>query len=380
MTRKPPRRRRKSVRELLGHAPAPLRPARVAFTIAVMALWALIALGYKNTAPRPSSNAYVDDRAGIVSSAASAQLAAGLDHLRQQTGAQVHVETVSDLRGQTIEAYAVQEFQRLGLGRKGIDDGVLFVLAPNQRQARIEVGYGLEGELTDVASSLILRHRVVPAIRKNQIDTALLQGGEGIVLALHGTWDTTGAEHWQPRQNPDHHGPLDWLLAAIATAFIGGFSLVALNLWAPWPNALPDDGTNRIGAWLSWILSSIFSWLMDFTLLFFWLTPGTMLAGRTGGTIAMVLYALAFPLLKYLNANNRYRYLALPADKHRALRPRNFHERAANALLATAGGLFAGNGRSSGGPSNGSSDGFSGGGSSGGSGGGSSGGGGASAS
>jgi uncharacterized protein len=180
MAKKLSRRRRTSVSELLGHAATPWQPMRKAMAAVVVLVWSLAAWQLHVHAPAAADNAYVVDDAGVVSPAAGAKLAAALDRLKRQTGVQVLVETVPDLHGQSIEAYAVDEFQRRRLGRKGVDDGVLFVLAPNQRRARIEVGYGLEGVLTDVTTSLILRHRVVPAMRNGDADRALLQGAEGI--------------------------------------------------------------------------------------------------------------------------------------------------------------------------------------------------------
>jgi uncharacterized protein len=353
MAKKPPR-RRKPVSELLGHAATPWQSVRKAMAVLVALVWSLSAWQLHIRAPSTADNAYVVDDAGVVSPAAAARLAAALDRLKRQTGVQVLVETVPDLRGRSIEAYAVDEFQRRRLGRKGVDDGVLLVLAPNQHRARIEVGYGLEGTLTDVTSSLILRHRVVPAMRNGDVDRALLQGAEGIVVALHGSWDTSGSAQWV-RQPASSHGFWRWIGAIPALLLLVVFELLALNLWSPWPDRTETGGVGFVLRLLGWGCMMFWSWGLGFILLFFWTIPGSMMAGQAGATVLALLHAVAFPVLRYLGTNNRYRYMALSADRRRSLRPRNLAERIANVALGTAGGWKLGTGGASGASSDGSS-------------------------
>ncbi|MDO1529794.1 TPM domain-containing protein [Fulvimonas sp. R45] len=374
MAKKPSRRRRTSVSELLGHAATPWQSVRKAMAAVVVLVWSLAAWQLHVHAPSAADNAYVVDDAGVVSPAAGAKLAAALDHLKRQTGVQVLVETVPDLHGQSIEAYAVDEFQRRRLGRKGVDDGVLFVLAPNRHRARIEVGYGLEGVLTDVTASLILRHRVVPAMRNGDANRALLQGAEGIVVALHGTWDTSGSAQWM-QQPSSSHGFWKWVGAVPALLLLVVFEVLALNLWSPWPDRAETDGVGFVLRLLGWGFMMFWSWGLGFVLLFFWTIPGSMMAGQAGATALAWLHAVAFPVLRYLGTNHRYRYMALSARTRRSLRPRNLVERIANVALGTAGGWKLGSGNSSGASFSGSSGSSS----SGSDGGGSSGGGGASA-
>jgi uncharacterized membrane protein YgcG len=97
------------------------------------------------------------------------------------------------------------------------------------------------------------------------------------------------------------------------------------------------------------------SWGLGFILLFFWTIPGSMMAGQAGATVLAWLHAVAFPVLRYLGTNHRYRYMALSADRRRSLRPRNLAERIANVALGTAGGWKLGAGGASGASSDGSS-------------------------
>ena len=98
----------------------------------------------------------VNDLAGVLSSAARERLDAKLRGLEARTGAQITVLIIPSLEGESLEAHSVRVAQTWKLGRKGVDDGVLFLVAKNDRKMRIEVGYGLEPKLTDARSRAIL--------------------------------------------------------------------------------------------------------------------------------------------------------------------------------------------------------------------------------
>lgn len=90
-----------------------------------------------------------------------------LETLKSQTGDQVVVATVSSLGDETIDSYAADLLQEWGIGQKKDDNGILILVAPNDHEARIEVGYGLEGDVTDLQSGNIVRNVMIPDFKKN---------------------------------------------------------------------------------------------------------------------------------------------------------------------------------------------------------------------
>jgi uncharacterized protein len=129
--------------------------------IAGLFLWTAVA-----AAPTfPPLSGRVVDQAGILSPPVKAALSAKLETLEKQTSRQLVVVTVPSLQGLEIEDYGYQLGRAWGIGEKGSNTGVLLIVAPNERRVRIEVGYGLEGVLTDALSTVILQDKVLPKFR-----------------------------------------------------------------------------------------------------------------------------------------------------------------------------------------------------------------------
>jgi uncharacterized protein len=110
---------------------------------------------------------FVNDFAGILNATERQNLETELVDFKKQTGAELAVVTVKNLGGDTVENYAVELFKDWGIGEKGKDNGVLLLVALEDRKMRIEVGYGLEGVLTDAQASSIIRNTLTPAFRGN---------------------------------------------------------------------------------------------------------------------------------------------------------------------------------------------------------------------
>ncbi|MBX4209173.1 TPM domain-containing protein [Candidatus Parcubacteria bacterium] len=108
---------------------------------------------------------FVNDFAAILPPADRAALEAKLSAFEKETGAEIVVATVPSLGGDAIEDFAVRLFQEWGIGKKKTDNGLLLLVAPNEREARIEVGYGLEPTVTDAAASAIIRNVMIPAFK-----------------------------------------------------------------------------------------------------------------------------------------------------------------------------------------------------------------------
>lgn len=113
----------------------------------------------------PFLNGRVNDLAGLIPDDREEALESRLEAFELETGSQVVVLTVPDLGGDSDAAYASRVAEAWALGRESVDDGVLFLIARDDRKLRIEVGYGLEGALTDAESRRILDWIAVPAFR-----------------------------------------------------------------------------------------------------------------------------------------------------------------------------------------------------------------------
>jgi uncharacterized protein len=135
---------------------------------------ALAAPGAAQTLPKPSGA--VNDFANVLGPDSRAALAALIERLERDTSAEVAVLTVPSLDGLTVEDYATKVFNDWGVGRKDTDNGVLILVAPNERAIRIEVGYGLEGILPDGLAGAIIREEFVPRFRDGNIDGGIVQG------------------------------------------------------------------------------------------------------------------------------------------------------------------------------------------------------------
>jgi uncharacterized protein len=114
----------------------------------------------------PPLSTRVTDTTGTLDSAAVQRIEAPLAALETAKGAQIAVLVVPTTGGESIEAYALRAFEAWKLGRQGVDDGILLVVAKNDRTVRIEVGYGLEGAVPDVAAYRVIQEYLVPRFRE----------------------------------------------------------------------------------------------------------------------------------------------------------------------------------------------------------------------
>jgi uncharacterized protein len=152
---------------------------------------ALAAPGVHAAAPAaaqspPAPQRWVTDETGFLSPAVRDALDRRLEQYEVATGHQVIVWIGQLPAGQALEDWTVRAFAAWGIGRKGKDDGVAVFLFPEARRVRIEVGYGLEGQLTDLASARIIRERVTPLLQQGDRDAAVVAAVDGVLAALGG--------------------------------------------------------------------------------------------------------------------------------------------------------------------------------------------------
>ncbi|MBC7793220.1 MAG: TPM domain-containing protein [Clostridia bacterium] len=138
------------------------------------ALALLLALG---ALPVPAFTGHVVDQAGLLEPSDRSRLEAKLTAFERDSGAQFALLVVPSLESEVLEDYAVHVFDTWGIGRKGKDDGLLMLIVAGERQVRIEVGDGLEGNITDALSSRVIRNVIAPAFREKDyvggVDRAL---------------------------------------------------------------------------------------------------------------------------------------------------------------------------------------------------------------
>ncbi len=134
----------------------------------------------------PALTGRVVDDAHLLSPNTMAQLTQELADYERKTTNQVVVVTLPSLQGQSIEDFGYQLGRHWGIGQKGKDNGVLLVVAPHERKVRIEVGYGLEGTLTDGASSQIVHDAILPDFKAGHIERGIVDGTESILAVLNG--------------------------------------------------------------------------------------------------------------------------------------------------------------------------------------------------
>ena len=151
-----------------------LAPVALARSFAVIAGFAFVIIliplpGRAYTSPGKPTG-YVNDFAHVLSVSDAQALESKLESLTTQTSDEVVVATIPSLGDETIESYTVDLFQEWGIGQKEKDNGILILVAPNDHEARIEVGYGLEGDVTDLQAGNIVRNVMIPAFKKNDYD------------------------------------------------------------------------------------------------------------------------------------------------------------------------------------------------------------------
>ena len=288
----------------------------------------------------------VVDDAEILKPATRERITALVKAHEEKTTDQITVLTIPTLGGDSVEDFANRVFAAWKLGQKGRDNGVLVVVAPQDRRMRIEVGYGLEGTLTDVAASRIIRNVMTPAFKTGDFDRGIEDGVKAIVAQLEGdaaaggtsaTFADTSSESSSKSafkiEGPDLPWYMRILLGCFIFGVIGVFTVVG-------------------------VMTPGMGWFLYLFLIPFWAMFPIIVIGPKPTVGLLAVYLLGYPAAKLWAARQPW-YAKAAAD----LKAKG---------TATIGGMVISSGGSS------SSSGSSGGGFSGG--GGSSGGGGASGS
>ena len=136
----------------------------------------------------PNLTGRVVDEAGLLDAESRQYLISILEKHEKETSNQVVVVTLKNLQGYSIEDYGVRLGRKWAIGQQGKDNGVLLIVAPNERKVRIEVGYGLEGVLTDAYAHTIIQQDVLPSFKKGKFQQGILNGTASILKVIKGTY------------------------------------------------------------------------------------------------------------------------------------------------------------------------------------------------
>jgi uncharacterized protein len=310
----------------------------------LLAIIMTISVAY--SADVPYLTGRVNDNAQILSDSTRKSLTELLKDHEVRTTNQIVILTIHSLGGESIEDYANKVFNEWKIGQKDKDNGILIVVVPDERQMRIEVGYGLEGKMTDLSAGRIIRNIMTPRFGEGDFDQGINDGARAVISTLEGkelpvteetneTGNTEEKSGFADFENPDIPIAGRILLGAFIFGIIGLFTVIGIF-------------TPGVG------------WFLYLFLIPFWAMFPIVVVGSTGALICLITYLIVFPAAKLYLRNT-------PAYKQAKKDLRTKGKASIGGFVITSGG--SGGSWSSG--SSGSSGGFSGGG-------GSSGGGGAS--
>ena len=193
----------------------------------VTLLWSTSAVA--QNLPKPAGR--VTDLANVIDAGTEAQIAARLDQLERQTSSEVAVVTVPSLEGVPVDDYAVRLFKEWGIGQAKQDNGVLVLVAPSEREMRIEVGYGLEGILPDGLAGQIIREQFIPRFRDNDYNGGIRDGVARVVDIVEKQQVLTAEELAKFNDQSGAEDIPAWLIVPFMGLFVAiGFTMIGLGL------------------------------------------------------------------------------------------------------------------------------------------------------
>lgn len=231
----------------------------------------------------PYLSGRVVDNAEILDAETKRKLTEQLKAHEAETANQIAVLTVPSLEGESVESYAEQVFNAWKLGQKGKDNGVLVLVAPAERRMRIEVGYGLEGTLTDVAASRIVRNVMTPRFKEGNFDAGVEEGVAAVIGQLTGSAEVP-AEAPPPaddRESGDFFEGPD--LSLTERILIGAFIFGIIGLFTVLGILTPGMG-----------------WFLYFFLIPFWAMFPIVVVGTKGALYLLGTYVIGFPIAKLI--------------------------------------------------------------------------------
>lgn len=210
---------------------------RRGFLSTCILLFLALCLTYKASAlDVPRLQGRVNDFADLLSPATEAQLEYILKTLESTDSTQIVVLTIESLRGDSLEEFSLRVVENWQIGQKGLDNGALLLVARDDRKIRIEVGYGLEGSLTDMTAGQIIRTVIAPRFKQGDFNQGIIDGIGAIVATVRGEFKASAAPESSSFRQKDPGGLLTTLIflffifgsllrrSKIAAAAVGGIA------------------------------------------------------------------------------------------------------------------------------------------------------------
>lgn len=257
--------------------------ARAGLMLACAAFSVLTLLTPARAADVPFLTGRVVDNAGILKPSTRVKLIQALAAHEQRTTDQVVVLTVPTIDRTSIEEYSTKVFETWKLGTKAKDNGVLIVIVPQDRKMRIEVGYGLEGTLTDLAASRIIRNVMTPQFKAGDYDRGVTDGVTAVIAQLEGQPDVApdpGASHGTNLPFEGVAQSVSWPMRI----FLGGFIFGILGLFTFMGVVTPGSG----------------GWFIYPFLIPFWAIFPVLFLSTEVHLVLLAVYLVGFPIAKLI--------------------------------------------------------------------------------
>ncbi len=198
----------------------------------VLALSAVV-VGAAIDVPEPTSRFFVNDFAGVMDEGAENEIYEAGVQLYEKTGAQVVAVTVDSLDGASVEQYSLELARSWGIGDEERDTGALLLLAVQDREVRIEVGYGLEGAITDARSGIILDNYAIPSFSEDDFENGMRGAYDAIINEVYLEFGMEADPNYIPADELDN-GPSPMGTLATVVILILFLSLTRRGGFFPW--------------------------------------------------------------------------------------------------------------------------------------------------
>lgn len=254
-----------------------MKPRSMVLVIPLLLLMAFTVFG----ADIPYLTGRITDNAQLLSPAVSRALSASLAAHEDRTGNQIAVLTIPTIDGENIEEYAVKVFEAWKLGQKGKDNGILIVVVPDDRRLRIEVGYGLEGTLTDGMAGQIIRTVMTPKFKNKDYGAGIADGARAVMEVLEGGELTESAVDTGAAKKSGFFEVEGPELPIMERILMGAFIFGIIGLFTAMGILMPGIG-----------------WFLYFFLIPFWATFPIIILGTGGAFYCFIAYLIGFPATK----------------------------------------------------------------------------------
>ncbi len=217
---------------------------RLFVIVAVMVL-----VGRVFAAHIPAPTGYVNDFIGVLTAKERETLETDLAGYQESTGNEIAIALIKSLDGDSVEEFAVRTFEEWKIGKKGKDNGILFLAAIDDRKMRIEVGYGLEPYLTDGEAGELLRTAVTPAFRAGKYGEGVMRAVESIKRELSG--EAADSRNQSFSDSGNRQFPIPFSILIIIFIYLFAFMARSKSVW------LGGVAGGALGGAVGWWLGSV---------------------------------------------------------------------------------------------------------------------------